>query len=464
MTTAPDIRALAGSTPSIPAPRFRWATRVGLPVAILAIAGGLLAYAARAALWPRIDVWVVPAIVRQASTTAPGTPTPATAGPRTSLAQAPGWIEPDPFAINVAALTEGVVKDVLVLEGQPVKQDQVVVRLIDEDAKLAAERSSAELAAMQADLVKARADADAAVARAAEIKDELTRKRPLLDSGGISAGQLARLELRASAADKEAEAFRASVAVAEANVRRHEVACSEARLVLARTEVRSPASGVVLARLVEPGSRLSMNSRGGAAETMAGAVLRIYDPTRLQVRADIPLADASKVAVDTEAEIITEALPGRTFHGKISRLIHEADIQRNTVQVKVHIDNPEIAAGGLKPEMLCRVRFFGAAAPAMPSMPGMGDGVASSGPGPQLLIPANAPFKMMGTDMAHVWIVDRSGSGGPVASERQLTVARAESDRLLVLSGLNPGDRVIVDPPTTLTEGSRLRVLGEKPN
>jgi HlyD family secretion protein len=476
MTTAPDLLALSrpessAGNAAVPPPRKRWATRVGLPVLILAIAGALLAYSARAALWPRTDVWVVPVVSRPASREAHAPAGPdQSRGPRTAIAQAPGWMEPDPYAINVPALTEGVVREVLVLEGQAVEQGQVVARLIDEDAHLAVQRAEAELAGATAELGKARADVESASSRAAEVRDELTRKKPLLESGGISAGQLARLELRAVAADKEIESARAAVALADANVKRYEVLCAEARLLLSRTEIRSPAAGIVLARLVEPGTRLSMSGAASAGGAMPGTVIRLYDPAHLQARADIPLADAAKVSVGTPAEVTTEALPGKTFTGRVSRLVHEADIQRNTLQVKVAIENPELGAGSLRPEMLARVRFFSRPAEPRDAQPPPAPASQTASAGPvgasdlQLLIPSSAPFKMMGSDMAHVWIADQSGgTQGPVASERQLTVARAEGGQLLVLAGLSPGDRVIVDPPQSLREGSRLRILGEKP-
>ena len=52
------------------------------------------------------------------------------------LFQASGWIEPDPFAIRIPSLLDGVVNDLLILEGQPVAKGQVVATLIDEDANL----------------------------------------------------------------------------------------------------------------------------------------------------------------------------------------------------------------------------------------------------------------------------------------------------------------------------------------
>ena len=121
----------------------------------------------------------------------------------------------------------------------------------------------------------------------------------------------------------------------------------EAELAVSRTQVRSPVAGVVLVRLVEPGQRLMPD----ANNPFAGVVLRVYDPANLQVRVDVPLADAAKVAVGDAVEITIETLPDRTFHGAISRSLSEANLQKNTVQVKVVITDP---APELKPEMLAK--------------------------------------------------------------------------------------------------------------
>ena len=66
-------------------------------------------------------------------------------------------------------------------------------------------------------------------------------------------------------------------------------------------------------------------------------VLRIYNPQKLQVRVDVPLANAAQVSVGQEATITAEVLRDTVFHGKVLRILHEADIQKNTLQVKVSI-------------------------------------------------------------------------------------------------------------------------------
>lgn len=486
---APDLRSLSRTggfaqrrdgAPSggVPRPRRRWVWRGVVPVLILLALAALFAYTARAALMPGIPVQVTPVVASVGDAAdretigedGMGSPASTPGRGAASNIQAPGWIEPAPYAITVPALADGTVAEVLALEGERVEAGQVVARLVDDDAKLAVR--AAEAAVMQAQagadgaraaLARAEANAVADEALASEVRDEVSRKRPLFEAGAVGAGELRRAELRlgalearATAARRGAEAARSDVARADATLAAAQVALDEARLRFERMSIKSPASGVVLSRLVEPGARISMGSRGtddGGA--MAGAVLRLYDPEHLQVRVDVPLADSGKVPRDASAEITTEALPNLTLHGRVSRIVHEANIQRNTVQFKVEIENVSEAQGLLKPEMLARVRFT-SGSEAGAARAGSESGIGS------VLVSSSALFDRSG-DRARGWRVV-PGGGGPRVELVELTVGEEpERGYVLVHDGLRPSDRLVVDPPRSLRDGARVRILGEAP-
>ncbi len=500
-----NLAALArssGGAPPVPRPPYRWKTRVLVPAAMIIGVLLLLGYAGRRALTPALEVRVTPVVVKS------GVGTAATG----SSVQAPGWVEAAPFAMNVSALADGVVREVLVLEGEAVEAGQVIARMIDDDARLSLARAEADvhersgdldearamlvaaqtdwdnpvertmelavaeavLAEAMAELDKGIADEAAAAARLDELNDEVQRKAPLVEPGAVSSGEFARLQLRrrqqqaahaAATAERQklesevdhhrAElvaarerfrlrvmerlalaAARAGVQKAEAAHRNAQVARDEASLRLERMEIRSPAQGIVLTRLIEPGSRLML----GGNEMDSALALRLYDPARLQVRVDIPLVDAAKVGVGQTAEVSTEAAPDEMFRGRVARLVHEADIQKNTVQVKVDIESPNQR---LRPEMLARVRIFGATG-------------GSGGEAQRVYAPAEALSSMSGTH-AQAWVVDQSTMS---ASMRHLVVGGARSDGWVeVVDGLRPGDRLITGNPPGLREGKRIRVI-----
>ncbi len=148
-----DVRILSKLTGGesvderVPPPRRRWLIRVFLPALILLLTGGLLAYAARDALWPLKPVRVVRVVAKEG-----GRQAHLIAETATVSVQAPGWIEPDPYPVYITALTNGVIEKVLVLEGESVEAEQVVAEMIDDDARLAVAGAEADLARRMAAL------------------------------------------------------------------------------------------------------------------------------------------------------------------------------------------------------------------------------------------------------------------------------------------------------------------------
>ena len=229
----------------------------------------------------------------------------------------------------------------------------------------------------------------------------------------------------------------------------------ETQLRLSRANITSPAAGVVMARLIEPGSRVSAGMKSSEPTGSIGMVFRLYDPTRLQVRVDVPIADAGKIRVGTPCSIVSEALPNTTFRGSVLRVVHEANIQRNTVQFKLSIQNPSPV---LKPEMLTRVKLH---APANPRGTETRVGESPIDTAAALLVPTSA-ISTVSENNATVWIVDVA-SGSPVARLREITTSSSSTEGYTVVrSGLQLTDRVILEPPSTLRDNAPLEVLGER--
>jgi HlyD family secretion protein len=315
----------------------------------------------------------------------------------------------------------------------------------------------------RASIESAQAGVHVEEASAAALQDEVMRKSDLISAGSVGSAEVRRLELqlqglqaRVAQAKSSVIEARAAAAQAEAALETDRIALANAELQLSRTEIRSPCNGTVLARLVEPGSRIAM-PRAGEVSGMAGAVVRLYEPSKLQVRVDVPLADAAKVGIGTSAEISTEALPNDTFSGTVSRIVHEANIQRNTVQYKVAITDPSPL---LKPEMLCRVKLHS----KLNNTASGGDAGAMDGwdsTGLRLVVPSDVLINQQ-ESKAQVWIVDSQlNKSSAAAVLREVALGGQDGNDTVILSGIKPGDRVIVNPPDNLKNGTRVRIVGE---
>lgn len=505
MTPAPTNLTLLsnGADPStrVPPPPFRWRTRVLLPGAVLVAAAGLLGAAAWHTWAPAANVDGTPVVLaattpaeQQQESVAPSAPK----GPSATV-QAAGWVEPRPYPVYATALTEGVIEEILVLEGDHVSKGQPVAKLVSADASIGLDRARGELQRADAMLAEARATLDslvmpeqavrmaearraaanaalagfasdetAAKAALVEAEEELRRKEPLVASGAVSELDFVRLRSKAdaaraavaalparrdmlTAARDEAEAGlaaatrsrelligeRAAVAKAEGERALAESAVREAELRLARTTVVAPIEGVVLARLVAPGMMVSTSP----ASAEGGRVLSLYDPHELQVRADVPNADIALVGVGQAVEIKVEALPNATLRGEVLRITAQADIAKNTVQVKVRVIDPPPE---LRPEMLCRVRILAG---------GAASGESSDGRSARQRV--FAPKVLLGEGYAMVASTLRDGVGQ--ARRRPVTVgSETRGEWVEVLDGLGAGD-VLLDPGR-VRDAERVRV------
>ena len=170
-------------------------------------------------------------------------------------------------------------------------------------------------------------------------------------------------------------------------------------------------------------------------------VVHVYDPSQMQVRADVPLAEASGVSVGHPAEIIVDVLPDRVFTGNVTRFVHRADLQKNTVEAKIHIDDP---SGLIKPDMLARVRIL------QPQQTTDSNEVRTI---PRVFVPQNAVL-----DGGEVLVITNYARGGGTAAIRSVRLGDTDIDGWVeVLEGLSPGDRVILDGERSL-DGSTVQI------
>ncbi|MCP4759830.1 MAG: efflux RND transporter periplasmic adaptor subunit [Planctomycetes bacterium] len=416
---------------SIAIPRRRWFARLVVPLIILAATVCVLLYAGWHAIRPATVVDAVTVVVRGVETDEPLD----VSQDSSRVIQAPGWIEADPFSVYAGALVEGVVQDMLVLEGDRVTTGQPVAQLVSDDARIAQDRATADLSVAERSFESAKAatlaiEPEIAAAKAGRrsLQDEYRRKAALVDDGAVAAGPVERLRISIEAADAEVamlEARRGVLGAKEGSAKSLIAVAAakleEAELALARTTVRSPIDGIVIERLTSPGSVI----RFGNGEH-ASHVIHLYDPAKLQVRADVPLADAAGVGVGYPAEIIVDVLPDTVFTGEVTRFVHRADLQKNTLEAKVRINDP---ADLLKPDMLARVRIL------QPNPTGSG---AATRTVERVFVPASAI--LLGDTVMVI-------SDDNYAISKAVTLGEATVDGWReVRTGLTPGERVITSP------------------
>lgn len=342
-----------------------------------------------------------------------------------AVAEAVGWVEPEPYPVIVKPLVAGRVERIDVLEGHAVVAGETVLASLQSAALLAAhERAAATLAERESEqglaiakheqaaanlrqhaehrskiadarvalaekttaLTAARGNAERLTASARAATAARQAQESLTEAGTGHPVALERARAEADAADaaaataaaevatvsSELDAARerlalhqelydepvdleAEVAVAAAEVeraaRRRDAAATD--LAIAEREldwsrrVLAPVDGVVMRLIASPGETTGPEGEG---------IVALYDPGRLQARLDVPLDSVAGIHPGQRVELRSEVTGNEVVSGKVLRIQHETDLLKNTLQVKVRLDDPPAI---WRPETLCRARFLG---------------------------------------------------------------------------------------------------------
>ncbi|MGJ8673087.1 efflux RND transporter periplasmic adaptor subunit [Rubritalea sp.] len=439
---------------------YAWLLPLGLLLGFLLI----LALLFGDRLLPAITVQTLPVETLRSEDASSNQTAVTSAGKGEMLFQASGWVEPDPYITYVPALINGIIDTVHVLEGDSVKKGQLLAELISDEQELAFQSAQQKCVSMQkkidahcqsipiieAKIAAAEKKIEAGEALLSGERDNLER---LTNLGGnaVSAQSIvaarftvARNEAVVAQIEAELPELRAMIdqvhaerGSMEATLVEYQVNMAEAKLALDRTKVYAPMDGVVLHLHAAPGKKRMLNMDSPTS----AVIVELYDPEKLQARIDVPLTEAAGLAVGQEVEMVSDILANKIFKGTVTRISGQADLQRNTLQAKVAIKDPDIR---LRPDMLMRAKFY--------SLIGGSDATQqqrSSGGRLSLYVPKAAIL-----NDTEVWVMSPEGR----AELRTIELGNSQrDDHQLVISGLKSGEQVILPPYTNLAEGNRVK-------
>lgn len=175
--------------------------------------------------------------------------------------------------------------------------------------------------------------------------------------------------------------------------------------------IRAPMSGVVQTRDVAVGELIQADA----------PLLTIVNLQSVALEAALFEADFARVRIGSPVRITTDAVPGRTFTGRIGFLGSLVDPQTRTVTARALIDNP----GNLRPGMFARGQIQ--------------TGVGKLG----LSVPADA---VLDDGAAKVVFVDMGGK----YERREVAVGNESNGRIEIRSGVKQGERVVTEGAAAL--------------
>jgi RND family efflux transporter MFP subunit len=337
------------------------------------------------------------------------------AGGQKTLLNASGYVTARRIA-TVSSKVSGKVMEVLVEEGMKVEAGQIVARIDSSNVEKSLQLAQAQVESARKALGETRANIEQA-------ERELRRATELAANKVASQSELDRAEADAKSLKARLERQMADVAVAE-----REVALWQQQL--DDTIIRAPFAGIVTSKNAQPGEMISPMSAGGGF-TRTG-ICTIVDMKSLEIEVDVNESYINRVESGQPVEATLDAYPDWHIPTKVIAIIPTADRQKATVKVRVGFEklDPRVL-----PDMGVKVAFQTT-----------GESPAASR---SITIPKSSVRKQDGRDV--VWVI-REGR----VERRAVTVGPARGDEVAIAAGLSGGDRVVVEGPANLAEGTRV--------
>jgi membrane fusion protein, multidrug efflux system len=330
--------------------------------------------------------------------------------------EANGAAEEEPIGrilnVEVSTVAPSDFTDVVRLTGIVVADRDVIVAaeesgtitelLVDKGAAVEAGQPIAKIDDRLLASQTAQARAQAALAR------ELWERRRRLFEEDKVGSELAYLEARYQAEQAEAA-----------------LATLERRL--ERTLVTAPFAGILDDRMVEVGATVAPGT----------PVARVVDVSPLKVSGGVPERYAPDIRPGARASVTFDALEGMEFTGTINYVGAAVNPSNRTFPVELTLPNP---GRGVKPEMVADIEVVRSVAEQA------------------VVIPQDALVRV--EDGYIVYLV--TGSGDALTIESRPVVPGASQRDEVVVTGLEPGDRLVVVGQKQVAAGDRVRVVAER--
>ena len=224
---------------------------------------------------------------------------------------------------------------------------------------------------------------------------------------------------------------RTAIVVSEAHAKSVDTKLNVLQTQLLDYYVIAPYDGVITEKVAELGEIVAPISVGG---TMAkGSVATLVDWATLQAEVDVAETQIGNVKPGARAAISVDAIPNKTFPGKVRRILPRANRSKATVQVRVDFLQRDDT---VLPEMGVRVKFLPEDAPA---------GTETGAVKEKIFVPKAALQSSNGA--SYVWVISDN-----TAKKKTVTTGDGSGASIEIKSGLTAGEKVVVKGAEKLTD------------
>jgi len=278
---------------------------------------------------------------------------------------ATGKVEPI-TKVEIKSKASGIVKKLYVDAGDRVKKGQLLAELDKEEiearvaqAKAQTEASEASLKGTQADLERAKVDAEGPdvpmLKRAYDRAQGMAKEGVVSQSALDDAQKNYEMSLnKQNVAKAQLQVLHAKIGQAQAQVAQDHANLKQLEEQLGYTTITSPIDGIILSRDVEVGDAVSSILVLGSTATL---IMTEGDISEVYVKGKVDESDIGKVYMSQPARIKVESFKDKTFNGKVTK-ISPMGVEKDNVttfEVRVSINNP---GGELKAAMTANAEII----------------------------------------------------------------------------------------------------------
>ena len=357
--------------------------------------------------------------------------------------------------VELRARVEGVLERIYFTEGTPVRKGALLFSIDRRPFEASLQTAKAILAKAESDLAQARQRTDVIQAQAqladaqavlSKTEQDLRRIEPLAREKAVTELELDAAVAARKSAQANVDARRANLTNLEASVKytieraSAEVSAAKARVIQAELElsycqIYSPISGVIGFKNVDQGNLVGRGDATLLATVSSSYPLLVdFNLSEVEYLNIVSRANPGRRNPNRRIELILSDDTTHPYPGALRVLDRTVDPQTGTLKVEVSFPNPN---SYLRPGQFARVRAEVAQRENA------------------VLVPQRAIQELQGAKT--VMVVDAQNR----VSVRTVSVGERSENNLIVLDGLSPGERVIVEGMQKVRPGSEVQPKGE---
>ena len=267
-----------------------------------------------------------------------------------AIVSASGKIQPQRL-VNISADTMGRVVDLAVEEGQRVQKGQFLLQIDPRNLTTAYNQTSASLAASRSTMEQLRVSIESTKTSLKQAQDNFTRQQQLWKQGLTTKEALENAENTVRMRQADVNSQERQIETQRLRMQQEQASVENAKLNLSKVRIESPITGIITRRNIEEGETVVIGTMNNAGTVL----LTVADMAVIEAEVEVDETDIPSVQLGQKAKITIDAMPGKTFTGKVTEIGNSpiqaagasAASQATNFKVKVTLDGevPEVRPG-----------------------------------------------------------------------------------------------------------------------